>query len=119
MSFLLEAVTNNESGEVVKFRARHSHRVGLHPRVWGDSFRYEDLECLGLETGAGGGGSGRVSHSQTLRFRSLSHYVFGIQREVTHGRAMRDRWIHCTRGWVKKFFSRPRNRHVGLRSHVV
>ena len=52
ISTIIEAFTDNESGEVAKFRARLTHRVGLHSRVWGDSFRYEDLECLGLETGA-------------------------------------------------------------------
>ena len=55
ISTIIEAFTDNESGEVAKFRARLTHRVGLHSRVWGDSFRYEDLECLGLKTGAGGG----------------------------------------------------------------
>jgi hypothetical protein len=55
MSTFIEAFTDNESGEVAKFRTRLTHRFGLYPRVWGDSFRYEDLECLGLETGPGGG----------------------------------------------------------------
>ena len=119
MSSIIEAFTNYESGEVAKFRARLTHWVGLHPRLWGDSFRYEDLECLGLETGSGGGGCGRVPHSKTLRFRSLSHYVSGVQREVTHGGAMWYWWIHSTRGWSKKFDSWPRNRYVGLRSYVV
>jgi hypothetical protein len=100
MSIIIEAITNNESGKVAKFRAGHPHRIRLCPRLWGDSFRYEDIECLGLETGAGRGRGGRVSHCETMRFRSLSHYVSRIQREVTHGRALWDWGIHCTRGWI-------------------